>query len=494
MKTKNVIILGAICMTSIMFGLEISSVPVILPSLEKIMASSFSQIQWIMNAYTIACTMVLMATGTLADRFGRKKLYLVSIALFGLTSLACGLANNVVILIAARFVQGLGGGAMLICQIAILSQQFREGKERAMAFSMWGIVFGAGLGFGPIIGGTIIAALNWKWVFLVHVPIAAIALLLVSGVKESKDPNAQKLDVAGIILLSLTVCGLTFFITQGSGLGFTSAISIGILIMTIACFLLFLRVEKMSTYPMFDFSVFRINAFSGALLGSIGMNFSFWPFMIYFPIYFQRCLGYDVVTTGLSLLAYTLPTLIFPPLAERLSLKYRPGIIIPLGMFTIGLGFFLMRLSIGLGQAYWLTIFPGALVAGAGLGLTNTPVTNTTTSSLPESRAGMASGIDMSARLITLAINIALMGFILIEGIYTYLKSIRPDNKNTTLYHLAGQIASGSISSGQSFIRQALVQGFGWITLYGAIGVWILAIISFRIFGSKPAPKAAPLH
>ncbi|MEO3406725.1 MFS transporter [Mucilaginibacter sp. CAU 1740] len=481
MKTKKVIVLGAICMTSIMFGLEISSVPVILPSLQNIMSSSFSQIEWIMNAYTIACTMVLMATGSLADRFGRKRLYLISIALFGLTSFACGMAGNVSLLIAARFVQGIGGGAMLICQIAVLSQQFREGKERALAFSMWGIVFGAGLGFGPIIGGAIMAMLSWKWIFLIHVPLSAMALLLVAaGATESKDPNAQKLDIPGIILLSMTVCGLTFFITQGPEIGFVSLADIAIFILTVICFLLFIRAEKVSSYPMFDFSVFRIYTFSGALLGSMGMNFSFWPFIVYFPIYFQHALGYDVVTTGLSLLGYTIPTLIIPPLAERLSLKYRPGIIIPLGMFTIGSGFFLMRLGIGQEHASWLTVLPGALVAGAGLGLTNTPVTNTTTSSIPESRAGMASGIDMSARLITLAINIALMGFILIAGIYTFLSNAHYGN-SANRHILSAKIASGNIPL-QPFYRQALVHGFEWAMLYAAIGVWVLAAISFKIF------------
>jgi len=244
---------------------------------------------------------------------------------------------------------------------------------------------------------------------------------------------------------------------------------------------------------MFDFSVFRINTFSGALLGSMGMNFSFWPFMIYFPIYFQHVLGYSPVISGLYLMAYTLPTLIVPPFAEQLSLRYRPGLIIPLGMFTIGLGFFIMRYSIGLHQANGLTVLPGALIAGAGLGLTNTPVTNTTTSSLPESRAGMASGIDMSARLITLAINIALMGFILVKGIYGYLKTLHHDNDNTVDYALSKAIASGSISTVQSFIRQALIHGFEWIMLYAAIGIWVLAAISFKVFGNKSSVRSTAL-
>ena len=158
---RNVIVLSAICITCLMFGLEISSIPAILPTLEKLLHADFKQLQWIMNAYTIAVTSVLMATGTLADRFGRKRLFMIAIAAFGVTSLICGVTQNVSALIAARFLQGLSGGAMLICQIAVLSHEFQSGRKRAIAFSWWGIIFGIGLGFGPIIGGAIAAFLSW---------------------------------------------------------------------------------------------------------------------------------------------------------------------------------------------------------------------------------------------------------------------------------------------------------------------------------------------
>ncbi len=249
---------------------------------------------------------------------------------------------------------------------------------------------------------------------------------------------------------------------------------------------------------MFDFSVFRIRHFSGALFGSVGMNFSFWPFMIYLPIYFQSGLGYSTVAAGLSLLAYTLPTLVFPPLAERLSLRYQPGIVIPSGLFMIGTGFILMKFGSGMDHASWLTMLPGSLLAGIGLGLTNTPVTNTTTGSVPSTRAGMASGIDTSARLISLAINIAVMGFILQEGILSYLKRVLPGTDDVTqLRALAEKIAAGNTSLHQNFpeltsldasgtvVHTALVNGFGWVMLYGGIGVWVLAAISFIIFAPK---------
>jgi EmrB/QacA subfamily drug resistance transporter len=311
-----------------MFGLEISSVPTILPTLEEVLHADFKQLQWVMNAYTIAVTTVLMAAGTLADRYGRKRIFLISVAAFGVTSLICGVAENVLTLIAARFLQGMSGGALLICQIAVLSHEFQGGRERAVAWGWWGVIFGIGLGFGPIIGGGIVAVSSWKWVFLIYVLLAALAFALtVTGVHESKDPQAGRLDLAGIVTLSLSVFCLAFYITQGPDFGFGSTTGLAILGVSVASFIAFLIAERVSARSMFDFSVFRIRPFSGAIIGSSAMNTSFWPFMIYLPIWIQAGLGYDSVSAGLALLAYTLPTLVMPPIAERLSLRYQPSLV-----------------------------------------------------------------------------------------------------------------------------------------------------------------------
>lgn len=513
--SQNALALAAVCLTSLMFGLEISSVPTILSTLERVLPADFREIQWIMNAYTLACTTVLMATGSLADRFGRRRVYVISIVVFALTSLACGLAQSAPVLIVSRFLQGMGGGAMLICQVAVLSHQFREGRERSKAFGAWGIIFGIGLGFGPIIGGMIVAVADWQWVFLVHVVLSIVALGLVFvGVQESRDPHANYLDVPGIVTLSLATFGLVYFITQGPDLGMGSPQALGIAAATLVSFVTFLWIEKRSPRPMFDFSVFRIQRFSGAMFGSMGMNFSYWSFMIYLPIYFQGALGYSSVNAGLSLLAYTLPTLVVPPFAERLSLRIDARRVIPLGLFTIGLGFLLMKIGSGMADASWLTMLPGSLLCGVGLGMTNTPVTNTATGAVSANRAGMASGIDMSARLISLAINIALMGFILLKGVSASLANALPGIFDAaSLRMLAEKVAAGSLEhlaqnnaalaaadpQGQ-IVQAALVHGFGWVMVYGVVGAWVLALLSVVAFGAggrdvervcEPPPAAA---
>jgi MFS family permease len=234
------------------------------------------------------------------------------------------------------------------------------------------------------------------------------------------------------------------------------------------------------------------------------MNFSFWPFMIYLPIFFRSALGYDNIAAGLALLAYTLPTLVVPPFGERILLRFGGGIAIPAGLFVIGLGFLLMWIGSGVAHVSWLTLAPGCLIAGVGLGLTNTPVTNVTTASVPSARAGMASGIDMSARMISLAVNIALMGFILIAGISSWLGSALPGALDAgRLQDVAQRIAGGTINASdipelgqlpaaETVLQDALVHGFRLVMLYGGISVWILALASFLIAGQSRARQRRP--
>lgn len=507
-NNKNNIALTAICLASLMFGLEISSVPVALPAIRQSLHAGFQDLQWIMNGYTLACTAVLMATGALADRYGRKRVFVAAIAAFGLASLLCALAGSAAVLVAARVVQGVAGGAMLICALAILSQQFREARERGFAFAAWGMVFGIGLGFGPVIGGVIVGLAGWQWVFLVHLPLAMVTLALAfAGVGESRDPGASRLDAAGIVTLSLSVLGLTYCITQGAT-PVVSSLGTGVIVLaSAASFAAFIVIERRSAQPMMDFSVFRIRRFSGALLGSVGMNCSYWPFMIYLPIFFQGALGYGSVATGAALLAYTLPTLLLPPLGERLARRYSASVVIPIGLLSIGAGFLLMRLGAGQAAASWLTMLPGALLAGAGLGITNTPVSNTTTGSVPDHRAGMASGIDMSARMISLAVNISLMGLLLLAGTTACLQRKLPGVLDpASLHALAERIAMGDMAAigmglppalaGQAgaLMRDALLQGFEWVMLYGGLGACLLAGLSHLVFGPRgAAPVAAPL-
>lgn len=224
LSRRGAVVLSAVCLACLMFGLEISSIPAILPTLEQVLHADFKALQWIMNAYTIAVTTVLMAIGTVADRYGRKRIFLVAIAAFGITPQISDVMPN-----------------------AVLSHEFQGGRLRAVAWGWWGVIFGIGLGFGPIIGGAVVAVLSWEWVFLVHVLFAAVAFVLtIGGVHESKDPKASSLDVGGIVTMSLAVFCLAFYITQGPDLGFASPKGLAILGVSAVSFIAFLVAERIS--------------------------------------------------------------------------------------------------------------------------------------------------------------------------------------------------------------------------------------------------------
>ena len=220
-------------------------------------------------------------------------------------------------------------------------------------------------------------------------------------------------------------------------------------------------------------------------MGSIGMNFSFWPFMIYLPLYFQAGLGYDTLTTGGALLAYTLPTLLVPPLAERLALRYGAERVIPLGLGMMGAGFIAMATVNAAEHPSIVLVLFSCAMAGVGLALTNSPTTNTTTGSVSADRAGMASGIDLSARLITLALNIALMGLVLLLGISHHLSSVLPQTSALDWPAISQNIAAGKLDAlalAPADAQSALRHGAGWAMLFAGLGAGGLAMLSGYFF------------
>jgi MFS family permease len=480
------IALLSICLAALMFGLEISSVPIILPILETEMGATIGDMQWIMTAYTIGCAIVLIISGSLADRYGRRLVFSISIGLFGLASLVCGLSTNVTTLIVSRFLQGVAGGAMLTCLVTILNVQFADGPARAQAFSTWGVVFGAGLGFGPLVGAVILEYLNWKWVFLIHAVLAVPALFLVlASVDESRDPITKPLDLWGMIVLAATIFSATCLVQQTQVIGLTSAAGITLGFLTISGIVAFLLIERTVTSPMVDFSVFRLRKFSGAICGAIGMNMSFWPFIIYYPLYLEVGLSFNSLYMGMMLLACTLPTILAPPLGENMVVRFGVEAVIPAGLFIIGLGFFLLAAGSLLKQPNWLALLPGSVIAGIGIGITNTPVSNASTSAVLSGQAGMASGIDMSARLITLAIIIVAMGTLLVMGIRNSLGGGPVHFQDVAEALAAGNFAQVKFlmpDLSVNHARAAFVSGFAWIIIFALVSAWTFAALSCVLF------------
>ncbi|WP_206244100.1 MFS transporter [Novosphingobium terrae] len=493
---KNLIALMATCLAALMTGLEVSSVPVILPSIGHDLRADFDSAQWVMNAYTIACTSILMVAGTLADRLGRRRVFTASMILFGAASLGCGTARTMSMLIVYRVLQGAGGGAMLICLIAILSNAYRDGAERGRAFAIWGIVFGMGLGIGPLFGGLIASLIGWRWVFLIHGPLTILTIALVfATIRESRAAGAHQLDLAGMLSLSFSVLGLTFFIIEGPQYGFGSSVMLSMAAAALVSATIFVTVEWLSAHPMVDFSVFRIPNFTGAIMGSAGVNFSFWPLLIYLPLYFENGIGYDRATTGLILLAYTLPALLLPPLGEQLALRYSPRNVIPCGLMLIALGCWAITLGLALAAPGWISLLPGCILTGMGLGLANTPSSNAATYAVEADRAGMASGIETTIRYVALSLNIALMGLVLLIGVRSSLAhgggGLDAAHASATAERLLTDgLGNDKITVAQQLDRHlALKRGFETLTVYAGLAALFFAMSSFIAFRCETSKR-----
>lgn len=468
--------LPGITLAALLFGLEISSVPTILPTVSDELGGTFAGLQWVINAYIIAVATMVLPIGAIADRVGRRRVLLISVAGFGAASLLCGLASSVDSLIAARALQGLTGGAMLISQVAVLSHQFTPPRERARAFGLWGVLFGAGLGFGPIIGAVLADVGGWRSVFLAPAAVAVVAWLLVRHeAVESRDEAASRIDLVGTSTFAGAILAFTIGTTRLPEPGWATGGGIAAGLVALMLLIAFLVVQRRSAHPMVPLGLLRNRALIGALCGSVGMNTSFWPFVVFVPMYLERSAGMALLVVGVLLLTLTLPPLLVPPLAERVALRVGPAVLIPAGLALIGAGLLITALTVHLDVVERVGIpalLPGLLVAGTGLGFTNTPVTNTATSAVAPRWAGVASGVDMSARMVTLAGSVGLLGLMLLLGI----RASTPGLEGAA-FEVAQQVVEGRRTE-----PEALAVGFSLIAAASAASALLAAAASWLVF------------
>ncbi len=478
------------CVATFLVPLDVTIIAVALSDIGHDLHSSFTQLQWIVNTYNIAYTTVLMAAGTLADRFGRRKVFVLGLVFFAITSLLCGLASNAPLLILARAIQGIGAGIMLITAVAILSHQY-QGAERAAAFGIWGVFIGIGAAFGPMIGGFLVDQFSWRWIFLLNVPIV-IGLIALTWLKveESRDPKAERIDHLGLTTFTGALLLVSFAIIQGNDLGWDSTLIRQSFISAAALLLAFIVVELRHARPMFDLSLFTIPTFTGASMLGIANSMSYWAMIIYLPPYFQNVLGLSTFQAGLSLLPLTLPMLLLPPVGAKLATKLPLRVFLAGGLAMIGIGFWLMH---GLtAQSGWGGLFPGFLIAGIGAGLINAEMSNVAIAVVPFERSGMASGINMMFRHGSFTLGIAVMGALLAHDIQGSIRNSEiVDAEGIDLNQIANQLAIGDITSAVRLVPAALqssftnianasfLHGLNFIILVAALIAFVGAVITF---------------
>jgi EmrB/QacA subfamily drug resistance transporter len=467
----------AVCTATFMLLLDITIVNVALPAIERSLDASFSDLQWVVDAYALGLATFVLTAGSLADLFGRKRLFMIGIALFTVASAACGLSNDALFLIVARAVQGLGGAIMFATALALISQAF-HGRERGTAFGLWGATVGAAVAIGPLAGGMLTSWLNWRWIFFVNIPIGIAAIVLSAAkLSESSDPEHSRLDPIGLVTLTSGLFCLILALIEGNSHGWTSTEIVSLLVAAVVLLGLFIASQTRDRLTMIDLGLFRRPAFDGAQTTAFAISSSMFAMFLYLTLYLQNVLGLSPLETGVRFLPLSIVSFFAAPIAGRLSSRVPVRLLLGLGLGLVALSMWLMSgISV---DSDWTTLLPGFIVGGIGIGMVNAPLASTAVSTVRVERAGMASGINNTFRQLGIATGIAALGAIfasrVTDDVVTGLKDL-PNAHGIATQLSSGQAASaiaaappGSRAHVAEVARASFISGLNHILVIGTI-------------------------
>src|SRR5215471_5829493 len=412
----------AVCAGIFMLLLDVTIVTVAQPAIQSGLHAGFGDVQWVLDAYALTLASLLLTSGVLADRYGRKRLFGIGLIVFTLGSMLCGVAQDPLMLIVSRSVQGVGGAIMFATSLALLGNSFR-GRDRGVAFGVWGAVIGISTALGPVLGGVITTNWSWRGIFLVNVPIGLLAVVVTAWkAEESKSPRPAPPDWAGFALWTGALVSLVYGLIRAGENSWSDA---GVIIcLAIAAMALagFIAAERRVAHPMFDLSLLRVPTFAGGSIAAFAMNGSLYAVLLWLVIYLQDVLGYPAQGAGLRLAIISGAQLITAAVAGRVSERVPARWLIGLGLLLVGVG---LIVTGGLtGASDWTDLIPGFIVAGFGAGLVNPPLASTAIGVVPPQKAGMASGVNSTFRQIGIAASIAALGSIFNAALQHNLASV----------------------------------------------------------------------
>lgn len=416
--------LGAVCVATFMLLLDITIVNVALPAIQQDLDASFADLQWVVDAYALTLASFMLTAGSLADRFGRRRVFTVGLALFTGASLLCGLSHAPTALNLARALQGIGGAAMFATSLALLAAAF-TGRERGVALGIWGATTGASVAVGPLVGGVLVEHVSWQSIFFVNLPVglAAIAVTL-RTVRETRDPDAARVDWPGLVTFSGAGFACIFALVRGNSEGWGSTVIVTLLVVAAVLFAAFLAVELHQDRPMLDLTLLRKPAFAGVSAVAFALSASMFSMFLYLTLYVQNTLGFSPLEAGLRFLPITVLSFVCAAVSGNLTERVPTRLLMGAGLGCVGLGLLLMGgLDAG---SEWTALLAGFLVAGAGIGLTNPAIASTAVGVVDQRRAGMAAGINNTFRQVGIATGIAALGAIFQHSVATKIAAELP--------------------------------------------------------------------
>jgi EmrB/QacA subfamily drug resistance transporter len=408
-------VLGICCMSILLVSLDNTIVNVALPTIQRDLGASLTQLQWIVDAYTVVLATLLILSGSIADRIGRKRVFAIGLGLFSVGSLLCSAAPSPGWLIAFRALQGVGGSMLNPVAMSIIRNVFTDPRERAQAIGVWGAVVGISMALGPVVGGVLVDAAGWRSIFWINVPIGLLAIVLVArAVPESRAARPRRLDPLGQVLAMVFLATLTYSIIEGGAAGWSSVQVQASAIVAAAAVIGFVARERRAPEPLIDLRFFRSVPFTGATLTAVAAFIALGGFLLVTNLYLQGDRGLSPVHSGL----YTLPMAALAFVAALLSGRIvgRHGARLPLvagGLGLAGGSLILTQLTPTTATADLLLAYS---VFGFGFGMVNPPITNAAVSGMPADQAGVAAAVASTSRLVGISLGVAIIGSIVVSS------------------------------------------------------------------------------
>jgi EmrB/QacA subfamily drug resistance transporter len=489
--------LVAVCLGTFMLLLDITIVNVALPDIQDALHSTFSGLQWVVDAYALSLAALLLTTGSLADMYGRRLFYVIGLIIFTGASLLCGASGSTLMLQLSRGLQGIGGAIMFSVSLALLAEAFR-GKDRGIAFGVWGAITGLAVAIGPLLGGILTSGLSWRWIFFVNLPIGVVAVAIaMTQVAETRVQHARRPDWAGFVLFTAALSSLVYALIESNERSFADGLVLGFFAAAAVLLLLFVAVEWRGRHPMFDLTLFKLPTFSGGSIAAFGVSASIFAVILYLVLYLQDILGYSALATGVRLLVLSGGILATSAVAGRLSSHVPVRFLIGPGLLIVGAGLLLMR---GLdASSSWTHLVPGLLISGLGVGMVNPPLASTAVGVVKPARAGMASGINSTFRQVGIATGIALLGTLFsnhvssevraqvakVPGLAGHGPQIATAVQSGRIKQLIGQLPVHARQDVAVITRAAFTNGLDRILLIAAIIALVSGVVSLAAIRSQ---------
>lgn len=482
-----------------MLLLDVSVVTTALPTIRADLSASFSDVQWALDAYTLPLAALLLPAASLADITGRKRIFLIGMAVFTLASAACAAAGSPIVLDIARAVQGAGGALLFATALPLLGHEFR-GPARAAAIGIWSAVLAGAVAVGPLIGGALVDSLGWQWIFLVNLPVGLFAFVAAAlRISESRDPAGRRVDVPGTALLGLGLFGLVLGIVRGNSAGWTSGLVLASLLGGIALLAAFVLVEARSSKPMLDLSLFRSPSFTGAAIVGFGVSAGIIGMFAYVVILTQAGWGYSALRSGLSFLPLSVLSFVAAAVTGRRLLGRVPTRVLLTASMAISLVGMLLIAVVGWTQSYPSTI-AGLVITGFGFGMSTPIIANVGLSAVRPERAGMATGAINTFRQVGVAVGVAGLGAVFEARVRdAVVDAVAGQAGPAAARELGTAIAAGgtrqALASVPAAFRpalsdaalSALTSGLTWVLLTGAACVLVALVAAFTLVRDTPA-------